>query len=268
MKKIKLGTAIVAIVVVAGTVFYACKKDSQESLVNDAVSSKIEKSTTDDLLPIEELSEKTGIDIIDLSEKPYISEFGEILKYHTKKMVSQKIPSGYFSEIVNNIEIAMAENNQYKQMEYYSNIGAALYEESTLNLEKLEIGDDVYTFHTPTANFENLFSSTNRLFTSIGNDYPEFYQLDPTLQNQLISDAIWLHGKNKGKPYFGPLEDKRDRRLTLAGVTYAAALILCVPVGAASGGFLGALCIGLATTALHAADDIWDDYYRDVRNKK
>ena len=220
------------------------------------------------LAEIQALSNQTGIDIISLSEKSYISEFGEILEYHTKRVVSQEIPSGYFSEIVNMIEIAMAENNQYKLMEYYSTIGVALYEYSTLNLEELEIGDDVYTFYTPTANFENLFSSTSILFTSIGNDYPEFYQLDPTIQNQLISDAIWLHNKNNGKLDTGPLEDKRDRRLLRAGLACTAAMILCVPLGAA-GVFFGVLCIASANAALHdKIDEIWEDYYRDVRDSK
>lgn len=261
---------IAAVFVVAmGTgIFWQCQKSEDSNDKKEVSTKSIRKNLgyydTAYLQYIQELSSNTGVDLLNLYQETYISVFFDALQQHTNGINNGYITTLYLQDFNNVVQNAASNNDTITLVEQYSVLGQDLYDIGSLDEETY--AGQVYLF--PTSNRKNMVINMNTLKSSIASDYPNFTTLSDELQNQIIAEAIWLLQSEGGHMCYGPLEDERDRKLVAAEVIWYSAMILCVPVGVASGGFFGVLCMGAASLVFKEATDTINEWYDNEKKKQ
>jgi len=235
-KNWKLVTAIVAVVVVAGIVFYACKKDSHESLEIDAINSKVEKDAANDLLSIDELSEKTGIDIIELCKKDFFenyynkcNNFQEKMITHTEEELAQ------LDELNTSMQIASS-NSDFQKVENYFNEYLCVF----YRTDNADYGMKI---------FDNFQSASVNFFDEMSAAYPIFQKLSEEMKiNVLSTGFLYLRIYNlPQQPKTNNCGLYKQRAQERAAGTYAASVAVC---GIFSPTIIGgAICLAAASAS-------------------
>jgi len=251
MKKFKYIIATLFVVAVGAGIFWACQKENENSIENQSVENKTQKTFNDNDY-IDSLSEITGIDIIELSQKMYIEDFNNILEIHTNKLsngiINKVIDSNYFYNFSNRVN--QNATNIDSIWSYYQEYSLLSYDDSSLTIVTLP--ENGISYMCMNNQLQDLSIAVNNLCNNITNNFPIFNTLNQEMKIRVIAEALC----------YGRCEDELNKDLKHAQTIYALEMILCVSGGIGGafvpfvGGALGPLTyFACATAAAIALED-------------
>lgn len=190
MKIFKITIVTLCVALTGASVFFACKKENVKENVKENQITKIINDNSIqkevDILSdeyIQQLSAQVGIDLYTMSEETYFDEYNQVLTDYNSRMNDLTgVQLDSLSLLISLMNEALSNNDNELAYAYYD--------------QYLTIYDGSYIQGTiiqdPLANtiLTDMSASSNNFFSQINCDYPEFQNLSPEMQSDVITVSL------------------------------------------------------------------------------
>jgi hypothetical protein len=241
MRKIIL--AVMAVGILGTGVFLACEKEKNPMVDQQSQTEKV-KLDKSNLLSTEQLIDQTGIDIHELSMRPYIVDFASTLVTNVNTLISQStISSSELSQmqaLVDEIQQISNEGNydaMYSRFEHLSKIitrhGGYFHNNVFYGLQDFDFNGKKYSI--PVNYMTVMQEEAKVLWNAITTDYPSIVKLDIEWQKQILSEALKIELRRRdGLPYQGDLKgclqsahNEATAAMSIATLTFTLGMAQC-----------------------------------------
>ena len=206
MKNTKLFIAIIATAIISSTIFHACKKDEDDSIVEKPMKNAegaVDPITGEVYHSFEEytnsLKERTGIDIYELIGKPYFHEYTNFLDdYKSFFMMRIREDESVFDEarrLWKKIIELSDESDQHPLYQKYEEISILFFGG---NFNHIEVYEGV-EYRIAIDKLDELTTANANFKERIMNEYPHFNDLTKDNQSAIVQATMFgFWGSNCG----------------------------------------------------------------------